>query len=147
MQCDSSLRWVCHTQCVQALRELDHAARFTSVRIICERIEMNMNFLNMWLFTDEAKFHVSGRVNTHNAIIRTLKTPMSHPNLKRQIPWLMCSEESLAARRMVPLPLLTRQCAGDRTTCGMLQLFVVPRLHHGHHPARWSFSALVNGSP
>ena len=44
------------------------------------------NFLNRWVFSDEAIFHLSGRVNTHNAIMWGRENPHVSYELERVSP-------------------------------------------------------------
>ena len=55
-------------QRVQVLRDVHHRQRFEFASTVCDRMEEDDNFLNRWVFSDEATFHRNGRVNTHNAI-------------------------------------------------------------------------------
>jgi hypothetical protein len=42
---------------------------------------MDTNFMNRWLFTDEATFHGSG-------IMWGIENPMTPMSIKRHVPWL-----------------------------------------------------------
>jgi hypothetical protein len=56
-------------QRMHALTRLNYEARLNFVTMMCERQQGEDQWLKRWMFTDEATFHVSGRVNTHNCLI------------------------------------------------------------------------------
>ena len=53
-------------QIVQALKPDDHPRRAAFVEEILQRIDDDNDYLNSVVFSDEATFHVSGKVNKHN---------------------------------------------------------------------------------
>ena len=54
-----------HIQRMHALTQLNYEARLNFVMMMCERHQGLDQWLKRQMFTDEATFHVSGRVNTH----------------------------------------------------------------------------------
>ena len=49
--------------------ELNYEARLYFVTMMCERRQGDDQWLKRRMFTEEATFHVSGRVNTHKCLI------------------------------------------------------------------------------
>lgn len=58
-----------HVSMVQTLYPSDEAARIAMSLEFKQRIIDDRNYLNNLFFSDEATFHVNGRVNRHNSII------------------------------------------------------------------------------
>jgi len=54
---------------IGVINALNYEARLNFVTMICERHQGDDQWLKRWMFTDEATFHVSGRINTHNCLI------------------------------------------------------------------------------
>ena len=64
---------------------LNYEARLSSLTMMCERHQGDDQWLKRWMFTDEATFHVSGRVNTHNCLIWGTENPHVSYELKRAL--------------------------------------------------------------
>lgn len=60
----------------------DKAARITMCNEFQQRISDDENFLNRLCFSDEATFHLSGRVNRHNCVI----WDTSNPHAVQEVP-------------------------------------------------------------
>jgi len=52
--------------------------------MMCERHQGNDQWLKRRMFTDEATFHVSGQVNTHNRLIWGTENPHVSYELERE---------------------------------------------------------------
>ena len=65
---------------------LENQLRFEFASTMCDRMEEDDNFLNRWVFSDEATFLHSGRVKTHIAIIRGRENPHLSYELERVSP-------------------------------------------------------------
>ena len=116
-----------HLQRLQALHAEDHEACFNFVSMMCQRIEGGDGFLNNWLFTDEATFHVSGRVNTHNCIVWARQNPHISYELERSSPKVnvWCG----VSRNKVYGPFFfAEKTIRHETYLDMLQLFMLPQL-------------------
>ena len=94
---------------------------------VCDRMEEDDKFLNRWVFSDEATFHFSGIVNTHNAIIWGRENPHVSYELERVSPkvnaWRGISRYKLYGPFMF----------GEKTVrsgpyLDMLQHFFIPQL-------------------
>ena len=74
---------------------LNYEARLNSLTMMCERHQGDDQWLKRWVFTDEATFHVRGRVNTHNCLIWGTENPRVSYELERASPALkrMCGAE------------------------------------------------------
>ena len=53
-------------QIVQALKQDDYPRRTAFTEKVLQRIDDDNDYLNSVVFSDEATFHVSGKVNKHN---------------------------------------------------------------------------------
>ena len=53
-------------QIVQALKQDDYPRRTAFTEEVLQRIDDDNDYLNSVVFSDEATFHVSGKVNKHN---------------------------------------------------------------------------------
>ena len=56
-------------QIVQHLQDDDYTARVDGCNLLIEKIDNDNRFLSNLIFSDEATFHISGRVNRHNCRI------------------------------------------------------------------------------
>ena len=82
-------------QRVQALRDVHHQQRFEFASTMCDRMEEDDNFLSRWVFSDEATFHLSGTVNTHNAITWGRENPHVSYELDRVSPKCLVRDKLL----------------------------------------------------
>ena len=74
---ETTQQW-CSSKCNHQMSgtEVVHvSARLNFVTMMCERHQGDDQWLQRWMFTDEATFHVSGRVNTHNCLIWGTENP------------------------------------------------------------------------
>lgn len=62
-------------QVLHELRHDDYAARSNFAHDMLSRLESDSDFLSKIVFTDEATFHISGQVNTHNCRIWATEKP------------------------------------------------------------------------
>ena len=62
-------------QLMHALTQLNYEARLNFVTMMCERHQGDEQWLKRLMFTDEATFHVSGRVNMHICLIWGTENP------------------------------------------------------------------------
>lgn len=62
-----------HLQVVQQLTDADKQARVNAAHILLEMVHMEPDIL--FMFSDEATFHISGRVNKHNCVIWATEHP------------------------------------------------------------------------
>ena len=60
--------------------------RLNFVTMMCERHQGDDQWLKLWMFTDEATFHVSGRANTPNCLIWETENPRVSYKLERASP-------------------------------------------------------------
>ena len=71
-------------QRMHALTQLNYEALLNFVTMMCERHQGDDQWLKRWMFTDEATFHVRGRVNTHNCLIWGTENPHVSYELERE---------------------------------------------------------------
>jgi hypothetical protein len=60
---------------VQALKPDNKPRRFQFAKDILSNVEADENYLRIWIFSDEATFYVSGRVNGHNCRLWVSENP------------------------------------------------------------------------
>jgi hypothetical protein len=70
-------------QRMHALTQLNYEARLNFVTIVCEWHQGDDQWLKRWMFTDEATFHVCGRINKHNCLIWGIENPHDSYELER----------------------------------------------------------------
>ena len=73
-------------QIVQALKPDDHPRRAAFAKGILQRIDDDNDYLNSVVFSDEATFHVSGKVNKHNIQIWGSENPCEVVEKERDSP-------------------------------------------------------------
>jgi len=73
-------------QVVQHLQGNDYTARVDGCNLVIEKIENDNRFLSNVIFSDEATFHISGRVNRHNCRIWGEENPHELYEHKRDSP-------------------------------------------------------------
>ena len=67
---------------------LNYEARLNSLTMMCELHLGDDQWFKRWMFTDEATFHVRGRVNTHNCLIwGTENSHVSYERLRTILFW------------------------------------------------------------
>jgi hypothetical protein len=62
------------------------SAQLNFVTMMCRQHQGDDQWLQQWMFTDEATFHVSGRVNMHNCLIWGTQNPHVSYELERTGP-------------------------------------------------------------
>lgn len=119
-------------QIVQSLKPDDKPRRFQFAQDILSDVEADENYLRRWIFSDEATFYVSGKVNRHNCRIWGSENPHAITEYKRDSPkvnvWcaLSCSEV------LGPF-FFAEQTVTAVTYLDMLQLYLLPQLED-HQP-------------
>ena len=105
----------------------NYAARLSFAVMMCEWQEENDQWLNQWMFTDEAAFHVSGRVNTHSCIVWGTENPHVSYELERASPkvnvWCGVTHEKVYG----PL-FFTEETVRAVNYLDMIEQFVIPQL-------------------
>lgn len=119
-------------QIVQALKPNDKPKRFQFAQNILSSVEVDENYLRRYIFSDEATFYVSGKVNRHNCRIWGSENPHGIREYERDSPkvnvWcaLSCSEV------FGPF-FFVEQTVTAVTYLDMLQLYLLPQLED-HQP-------------
>ena len=86
--------------------------------MLCERHQGDEQWLKQWMFTDDATFHVSDRVNTHNSLIWGTENPHVYG------PFFLEEESDRAVNYL-----------------DMIEQYVVPQSHH-YLSTGWRSTAL-----
>lgn len=114
-------------QILQALKPDDKLRRYEFACEMIERIDQNPDFLSGVMFSDEATFHVSGTVNTHNVRIWGSQNPHTIREKVRDSPkvnvWcgLMCN-------RIIGPFFFAEKTVTGATYLDMLQMFAFPQV-------------------
>lgn len=115
-----------HLQVVQKLEAEDYAARRAMCYDLCEAADRE-NLMGHILFTDEATFHVCGRVHRHNCRIWADEMPHDTMEWERHSPkvnvWL-----GLTKRKVYGPYMFAEQTITGDMYLDMLQLFLHPQL-------------------
>ena len=119
-------------QMVQALQPPDYEKRAQFAATLLERSDRDGGYLNRVLFTDEATFHVSGRVNRHNVRIWGTDNPGVHRELERDSPkvhvWCGIFHDRVIGPFFFSQPTINQENFLD-----MLEQFVYPQLNTIQH--------------
>lgn len=114
-------------QVVQAITRDNRVARETFATTILDKVEQDDGFLERILFSDEATFHVSGKVNKHNVRIWGSENPHATTEHVRDSPkvnvWCGVLEDRIIGPFFFHEPTVTAS-----TYLDMLEQFVYPQL-------------------
>src|SRR5215469_2188886 len=120
-------------QVVQHLQAKDYTARVDGCNVLIENIERDDHFLSNLIFSDEATFHISGRVNRHNCRIWGEENPHELYEHERDSPkvTVWCA---LANNRIYGPYFFDEKTVNSASYLNMLQTFFVPQLQQirGH---------------
>lgn len=114
-------------QIVQHLQDNDYTTRVDSCSLLIERIDNDNRFLSNVIFSDEATFHISGRVNRHNCRIWGEENPHELYEHERDSPkvTVWCA---LAKNRLYGPFFFDERTVNGQSYLLMLQNFFVPEL-------------------
>jgi hypothetical protein len=119
-------------QIVQALKPGDKPRRFQFAKDVLLKVEADENYLRRWIFSDEAMFHVSGRLNRHNYRIWGSENPHAIREIERDSAKvkIWCS---LSCSDVLGPFFFAEQTVTAMTYLDMLQLYLLPQLED-HQP-------------
>jgi len=114
-------------QVVQHLQAKDYTARVDGCNALIEKIDSDDHFLSNLIFSDEATFHISGRVNRHNCRIWGEENPHElyeheRDSLKVNV-WC-----GLANNRIYGPYFFDEKTVNGASYLHMLQTFFLPQL-------------------
>lgn len=133
-----------HAYKIQLLHELkpnDKPRRYDfAVRLLdLEEQTINIgesNFLKKVIFSDEATFHVSGKVNRHNCRIWGTENPHNVREQERDSPkinvWCALAIDEVIGPFFFAEPTVTKEVYLD-----MLELFAIPQIEHRQPNVYW----------
>ena len=114
-------------QVVQRLRAKDYTARVDGCSVLIENIDSDNHFLSNLIFSDEATFHISGRVNRHNCRIWGEENPHELYEHERDSPKVtVCC--ALANDHIYGPYFFDEKTVNGASYLNMLQTFFVPQL-------------------
>ncbi|GBM39932.1 hypothetical protein AVEN_250250-1 [Araneus ventricosus] len=116
-------------QLVQQLKPSDLSIRFNFAVEMLHRIDVDNDFLQLIIFTDEATFRVSGHVNKHNTRIWGSENPhfiieTVHDSPKVNV-WC-----GLISDRVIGPFIFAESTVTKEVYLDMLQLFAIPQISH-----------------
>jgi hypothetical protein len=131
-------------QLLQALNPQDHNLRFQFCVDFQQRLEED-GFAEKLVFSDEATFHVCGKVNRHNVRIWSTENPHATVEHVRDSPMNVFFAVPLA--KSTDHSSLRSQLLPVSTTWTWLQLWLIPELQEDSVGDRWIWRASDNDSP
>ena len=114
-------------QVVQHLQDDDYSARVDSCNLLIDKIDNGNRFLSNLIFSDEATFHISGRVNRHNCRIWGEENPHELYEHERDSPkvTVWCA---MARNRLYGPFFFDERTVNGQSYLRMLQNVFVPEL-------------------
>ena len=114
-------------QIVQHLQDDDYTARVDGCNLLIEKIDNDNRFLSNLIFSDEATFHMSGRVNRHNCRIWGEENPHELYQHERDSPKVnvWCA---LGKNRLYGPFFFDERTVNGQSYLHMLQNFFIPEL-------------------
>lgn len=115
-----------HVQTVQAITEVDKAARLAMCEETLHRISSNSSYLSNVVFSDEATFFVQGTVNKHNCRVWGYENP--HLTMQRPFQSPKVTVWAALTSKHLIGPYFFDTNVNKEKYLSMLQEFLIPQL-------------------
>ena len=112
-------------QIVHFLKPTDFDVRYKFAVEILNEIDIDPNFLNRIIFSDESIFHISAKVNTHNTRCWSSETPHRILQLERDSPKIMvwCA---MTFQKILCYYIFTERTVTGNSYLDMIEQYAVP---------------------